>query len=104
MVNLVDALRPINAARDELGESATDGLDAIASDPSIDAGTGARFGATLLSADSPDDVLAGGRQTLAEAAEGAEGIARFIPYILAAAVVSIVAYAVGQLFNINISL
>jgi len=103
MVNLVDAFRPIAAARDALGESSSDGLDEIATDPEIDAGTSARFGATILYADSPSDLVAGGRQTLAEAAEDAEGIARYIPYVLAAVVVSVIAYAVGQLLTFEVS-
>jgi len=103
MVNLVDAFRPINAARDALGESSSDGLEEIATDPEIDAGTSARFGATFLFADSPSDVIEGGRQTLAEAAEGAEGIAQYLPYVLAAVVVSVVAYAIGQLLTFELS-
>jgi hypothetical protein len=104
MVNLIDAFRPINAARDALGESSRQGLDEIASDPSINVGADARLGATLLSADSPGDVVAGGRQTLLEAAEGAEGLARYLPYAAGVIVVSVVAYAIGQLFTFSVDL
>lgn len=111
MVNLVDAARPILAARDAIGDAGDTAADAIASDADVDAGPSARLGGTILGADDFGEVSAGLDQT-ASSVPGAAGDAvtdavDAVPdwagpavfAAIAAVIVAAFSYALGQLFT-----
>jgi len=114
MIDWVSVARPVLAGRDALGDAAREGLDAVASDPDVDAGPSARFGATLLSADSTGDVVAGLDATASETSDAVGetvtgvGLPSWLgPAVFAAiatVVVAALSYALGQLFSFNVDL
>jgi len=104
MINLVEILRPISAAREPLGDSADSAAESIAFDPDVDASPSARLGGLLLGGDSPSDVTNTAETIADDTADMVpDWIGWAVPLALATVVVVAVSYALGQLFSFEVS-